>query len=312
MADDAPLFNDVARGPDGGRAVWVRTADGVRLRVAHWPGSRRGTVFLFPGRTEYVEKYGIIAAGLTARGFDVLSIDWRGQGLADRLLDDPMIGHVGRFLDFQLDVDAMLALAHEVGVPEPYHLVAHSMGGCIGLRSLHRNLPFDAVVFTGPMWGIAAKPHLRLASWTISTLAHAVGHATGRVPSTAATSYVLSDAYEDNMLTTDRDMWDYMVEHMHKIDGIGLAGPSLNWLYEALRETHDLRRLGPAEQPCLTIVGGNERIVDVRAIRSVMGRWDNGRLVVQPGLEHEIMMEGPAVRERFFDEADALFGKRTG
>ncbi|MBK5925929.1 alpha/beta hydrolase, partial [Rhodobaculum claviforme] len=71
----ATLFTDTVPMPADGRAVWLRTADGVRLRAAVWPGAR-GTVLLFPGRTEVVEKYGDVIARLVAAGWGVLTLDW--------------------------------------------------------------------------------------------------------------------------------------------------------------------------------------------------------------------------------------------
>ncbi|NJS40455.1 MAG: alpha/beta hydrolase, partial [Rhodobacteraceae bacterium] len=38
-----------------------------------------------------------------------------------------------------------------------------------------------------------------------------------------------------------------------------------------------------------------------------MAGWGAGQLDLYPGAEHEIMMEGPATRKRFFDRATALF-----
>ncbi len=74
----APLFEDVAGGPPGGAAHWLRTGDGIRIRVGHWrpEGTAHGTVFLFPGRTEYVEKYGDAAREFTRRGLAMLAVDW--------------------------------------------------------------------------------------------------------------------------------------------------------------------------------------------------------------------------------------------
>ena len=61
---------------------------GVRIRVGLWHRQGpAGTVLLFPGRTEYVEKYGRTARLLAARGLATLVIDWRGQGIADRLVE---------------------------------------------------------------------------------------------------------------------------------------------------------------------------------------------------------------------------------
>ncbi|MDN5569042.1 MAG: alpha/beta hydrolase, partial [Paracoccus sp. (in: a-proteobacteria)] len=88
-------------------AFFVQADDGKRLRLAVWQtddDAPRGTVLLFPGRTEYVEKYSPIARRLTDQGYHVLSIDWRGQGMSDRLQDDPRPGHIDEFSDYQRDV----------------------------------------------------------------------------------------------------------------------------------------------------------------------------------------------------------------
>ena len=45
---------------------------------------RKGTVCIFPGRTEFIEKYFEVVRDLRARGFAVAVLDWRGQGLSDR------------------------------------------------------------------------------------------------------------------------------------------------------------------------------------------------------------------------------------
>ena len=59
LDDASPLYRSVAECPQNGRGYWVNTSDNLRIRLAHWAAKDpRGTVFLFPGRTEYVEKYG--------------------------------------------------------------------------------------------------------------------------------------------------------------------------------------------------------------------------------------------------------------
>ena len=96
---------------------------------------RRGSVLLFPGRTEYVEKYAPVAHRLMAEGYDVLSIDWRGQGMSDRLQPNPRPGHIRDFADYQHDVVEMIVAAEQLDLPRPWHLLAHPMGGCIGLAA---------------------------------------------------------------------------------------------------------------------------------------------------------------------------------
>ncbi len=311
MLDAAPLHHDLAEGPPGGTAWWLRVADGVRIRIGHWPaGSAHGvagTVFLFPGRTEYVEKYGRLAADLAAQGFGMLAIDWRGQGLADRLLADPLIGHVGRFADYQRDVDAVVAAARMMGLPQPWYLMAHSMGGCIGLRSLRQGMPVKAAAFSAPMWGIGIKPHLRPGAWVVSTLAPLAGQAGAYSPGTGPTTYVVDAPFDDNSLTTDRDMWDYMARQVRGCPELALGGPSMLWLNESLKEMRRLRHGPLPATPTLVGLGTRERIVDPLAVRAVMARWSAAEFLLFEGAEHEIIMEVPGTRARFLKAATDLF-----
>ncbi|MEO9862797.1 MAG: alpha/beta hydrolase, partial [Yoonia sp.] len=76
--DIAPFHDDVAYGPDGGAAHWVTTVDGLKIRVGHWTcADVKGTVLIFPGRTEYVEKYGDAAREFLEANYATVSIDWR-------------------------------------------------------------------------------------------------------------------------------------------------------------------------------------------------------------------------------------------
>ena len=84
----APLYHDIANGPEGGSAHWLSTSDGVRIRAGYWPeDDAKGTILIFPGRTEFVEKYGMTAKAFQTFGYASLAIDWRGQGIGSRLLD---------------------------------------------------------------------------------------------------------------------------------------------------------------------------------------------------------------------------------
>ncbi|HLQ19316.1 MAG TPA: alpha/beta hydrolase, partial [Tabrizicola sp.] len=205
----APFHAALADGPPGAVCVWLK-AGAARIRVAWWNAGDKGTVLLLPGRTECIEKYGRAAGDLVARGFSVITVDWRGQGLADRALPDRMVGHVDDFAEYQLDVDAMWAEAVRAGLPEPYFLMSHSMGGCIGLRSLMRGLPVKAAVFSAPMWGIAMAAWLRPVASVVGAIARPLGIANRYAPTTGGQAYLVSQPFAGNVLTTDREMWDYM------------------------------------------------------------------------------------------------------
>lgn len=309
--DAAPLHHDVADGPPNGQAFWLRTADGLRVRVGHWPqtGAEKahGTVLLFPGRTEYIEKYGRAATDLAQRGFDTLTIDWRGQGLADRLLADRRVGHVGRFTDYQMDVAAMVKAARALDLPQPYYLLAHSMGGCIGLRALMEDLPVAACAFTGPMWGIQMASTTRPAAWALSWSSARLGFGHHLAPGTTAETYVLAEPFDDNALTRDTQMYAYMQQQMTAHPDLCLGGPSLRWLNGALVEMAHLARRPAPDVPCLTYLGTHERIVCPERIMAKMKSWPAGRLEMIQGGEHEVMMDTPATRARVFDGVAAHF-----
>jgi lysophospholipase len=302
----APFHAAVADAPQGVDCVWL-TPGPARIRVASWRSGDKGTVLLLPGRTECIEKYGRAAGDLVARGYSVSIIDWRGQGLADRALSDPRSGHVDDFAEYQADLDAMLAEVERAGLPEPYYMIAHSMGGCIGLRGLMRGLPVKAAAFSAPMWGISMSAWLRPVAAVVAALSRPLGFAHRYAPSTSAEIYLLQVPFEGNVLTTDRDMWAYMRRQVQEVPELALGGPTIAWLHAALRECAELAAMPAPMMPAICAMGTAEKVVDVPPIHLRMAGWANGQLDLYPGAEHELMMEGPSVRTRFFDRAAALF-----
>ncbi len=307
----APFLDAISHGPEVGAAHWITSSDGVRLRVGHWPLSEaRGTVLIFPGRTEFIEKYGQVAAAFHARGYAAMAIDWRGQGLSDRLLDNPLIGHVAHFTDYQKDVAAMLRVARQLNMPRPWFLLGHSMGGAIGLRAAIEGAPVQATAFTGPMWGIRIAPHMRPFAWALGHLMPRVGQGHRLPPGTRIEHHVVTDGFDNNLLTRDRDQFAIMRDQLTKHPELSLGGPSFVWLREALAETRHLASRPSPALPCVTFLGSNERIVEVPAIHRRMQEWNNGALEIVEDGEHEVMMESDAVAGPVFDRMSEVFANR--
>ncbi|MFC2968137.1 alpha/beta fold hydrolase [Acidimangrovimonas pyrenivorans] len=303
----APFFADVAGGPAPAHCLWLHAGDGTRLRAGFWTEGAQGTVLLCPGRTEYVEKYAAAAGDLGQRGYAMVAIDWRGQGLADRPLADRNTGHVAKFVDYQKDLQAVLEAAQGLGLPAPFYLIGHSMGGAIGLRALFEGLPVKAALFSAPMWGIKIAPLTRPFAHALSASSKVLGFGHRYAPGTGPVTYVAEAPFEDNTLTTDAAMWEMMRTQVTTHPELSLGGPSLNWLHEALAECRALVAAPAPATPVITFLGGNERIVDVPSVERRMASWPAGTLERVAGAEHEIMMEGPDTRARFFDAAAAHF-----
>jgi lysophospholipase len=308
--EPAPYFVDVADGPPGGAAHWVTAPDGLKLRVGHWPRHEaRGTVLIFPGRTEYIEKYGRDARGLAERGYAAAAIDWRGQGISARMQPDRLLGHVDSFADYQADADALMRYAEAMDLPRPYLLLAHSMGGCIGLRALMRGYDTPRAVFSAPMWGIRMPLLKRPVAWGLSALSRPLRLSHRLAPGQSSAPYVLGADPADNTLTSDPGMLAWMRHQLERHPDLALGGPSLHWLHEALREMRALARLPAPQVPALTFLGSEEAVVDPARIIGRMGAWPEGRLVTLEGAQHEVLMETPAIRTRVLDAIAAHFAE---
>lgn len=306
--DPAPFHHELAEGPRDVRSFWRLARDGVRVRITHWPvEDTAGTILLFSGRTEYAEKYGSIARDLTGAGFTVLTVDWRGQGLSDRVAKDARLGHVNGFGDYQLDVAELLATAEELSCPEPRFMIAHSMGGGIGLRSLVEGLAVEKAVFSAPMWGINMPIWVRPVPYFLPQVLRAIGVRERLAPGTTIENYVLATPFDGNMLTTDRETYAHMTRHAEAVEAFALGGPTLDWVGYAAHETRRLRRAARPGIPVLTFLGSDEQIVSTGAIRQVHRNWPTGELRIVDGARHEIMMEAPAVRGRFVTETLEFF-----
>jgi len=308
----AELHNDLAEGPEGGHAWWLTTSDSVRIRVGGWgAGAPKGTILLFPGRTEYIEKYGRNAQDFLDNGYATLAVDWRGQGLADRLVDDRQAGHVCSFPDYQNDVQALIAHAEELGFKAPYFLVGHSMGGCIGFRALIEGLPVKAAIFTGPMWGINMPPILSPFARTITTVSLAVGLKHSYVPTSKSENYVDVQEFEGNQLTTDPEMYAYMQRQVAGVPSFGLGGPTIKWLHRAMEEIQFIMSSDAPDVPTKCYLGLEEKIVNSENIRSRMSNWPKGELIEVPSAEHEVLMETPEIRAQVANEICDFFESHT-
>lgn len=303
----APLYAKDAEAPEGGKARWVTTADGVRLRIAWWGKGDKGTVLIFPGRTEFIEKYGRTVADFARLGYASLVIDWRGQGLSDRLAPNRMLGHVGSFNDYQMDVAALIEAESTLNLPKPLFLCAHSMGGAIALRALQGGLPVKRTVLSAPMFGMMIDPILRPLVQALASGTKTIGLGAEFAPGTSGESYIESHGFDGNPLTTDPEVFAYMARLAQKHPGLSLGGPSIQWLHEALIECRHLMKSEPPDHSALCFVGTEETVIDKRDVSAYLDRWPKSRLEMIHGAKHEVMMETDVIRGEFMAKTDAFF-----
>lgn len=294
----APFFQEITDGPANGSALWTTTEDRKRLRIGYWPAEKEvcGTIFLFPGRTEYIELQGRLAADFVARGFSVLTIDWRGHGLSQRLLENHATLHIDGFASYQTDVDAFLQVANALNVPKPWFLMANSMGGIIGLRAIMGGLPVAACSFTAPMWGIEMSLLQQLIAKPVTWAACMLGRGTTYVPGHDGNNYVSNAPFERNRITSDRENYDYWFQQARSKPDLQTAGSSMKWLHESLKECSRINRLTSPDLPCITFYGDHDEVVAKRAIQQRMKAWSSGEYVEFKNAKHALLLEKPEVR----------------
>ena len=277
------------------RVETVEAADGVALRAALWrpAGTPRGLVWLLQGRTEYLEKYAPFCGRLTAAGFAVAGLDWRGQGLSRRAPGAGRLGHVGDFAEYQRDLAALLAWGPPAEVPGPRLAVAHSMGGCIGLRGLlDGRLAPSAALFSAPMWGLALEGVAAWAAPAVAAAATRLGLGLRPAPGQGGGGpYVLSARFEDNVLVSDPGGWARFRREVEARPEFSTHAPTLGWLHAAFREIRALAAAPADPPPALVLLGSEERVVSADAIRARAARSPAAELLELPGARHEPLME---------------------
>jgi lysophospholipase len=302
--------------PSGAYCGYLAAGDGLRLRYALWEANlspRMGTVCLFGGRTEFIEKYFEVVADLRRRGFAVATMDWRGQGGSDRELDDPRKGHINDFAKFDDDLGRFMRQIVLPDCPPPYYGLAHSMGGNILLRAAARpDIWYEKMVLTAPMVRLNPKslPFSRGTSAAIAKLASVVG---------ARHRYVFNGtgdagetwAFEGNTVTTDRERFNRNNAIVAKSPELGLGSPTFGWMKAAFASMDMIARpehIAAIKVPILFVLAGDDPIADSQAIEDYASRLKMARSITLPYARHEILQERDEIRQQFWAAFDAFMG----
>lgn len=296
--------------PPGGEAMILPTADGLTLRAAFWParGQARGTIVVANGRAEFIEKYFETIGELLARGFAVVSFDWRGQGGSARLTKNRRKGHVRRFADYEEDVAALVRHVLEPHAPKPWFGLGHSMGGAIFLRMAHAGrLPLERVVLSAPMVEIHGLRWPDAARGLARTLA-LLGLRKAYIPFGKGRSG-MAEPFENNVLTGDARRHARNAALARSFDDLSIGDPTIGWVdaaFDAMEPFGDVEFARRTVLPILILAAGHDRVVSTAAAEWLGARLKAGRTLVIPHAEHELLMERDAIREQVWAAFDAF------
>lgn len=293
---------------------YLRVSAKLRVRYGLFPaqGKVRGTVCLLQGRGECMERNFETIRNLTERGFQVASLDWRGQGGSPPAKGGLRHGHITSFTYYLSDFTAFMT---EVVLPDcrpPYLMLGNSMGGHIGLRLIARHNWFAAAVMVAPLVDIPSTRFPRWVKVVVVAATTRLGLGRLKVP---FHGYKLPKAedFPKNQLTTDRTRFMRNMRLWQEAPQLSAIAPTVGWVNSALASCRKLRSLNdttPLRCPALLIVAGNDTLVANEAIQQ-FARFVPGAVTLSiNGAKHDVLAEGDTFRDQFFAAFDAFVADR--
>jgi lysophospholipase len=288
----------------------ITTRDGVTLRFARFapPPGRKGTVVVLQGRAEYIEKYFETVRDLRSRGFAVAIFDWRGQGMSQRALADPLKGHVRNFSEYVTDLETVMEQVVLPDCPPPIFALAHSMGSAVALKACHDGSRwFDRMVLASPMIALPAG-RMSGAARPLARIMRLIGRGSGYVP-TGHGAAIGVDDFVGNVLTSDPVRYARNMAVLEEAPELGIGAPTIAWADATLRLMKQFAKpsyAGSLRQPILMVAAGRDEAVSTPAIETFGMNLLAGRHLILAGSRHEILQEQDHYRNQFWAAFDAF------
>src|SRR5437899_9827124 len=298
-----PVPEDVVSG-------MIKTPDGAELRFARWapPAGRKGTVCVFTGRAEQIEKYFETVRDLRDRGFAVAMIDWRGQGHSSRRVRVPGKGYVRDFSDFEVDVETFVQQVVLPDCPPPYFALAHSMGGAVMLRIARAGKRwFDRMVLSAPMIDLPGR-RTSFPARALLRILRLAGQGGRYIPG-GSDALTGTDSFINNPLTSDPVSYARNAAILEEDPTLGIGSATVAWADTAFGAMRGFRASDyPSQirQPILMLAASNDTVVPTAAIADSAYHLRAGPPLVIGGSRHEILQEQDRYRSQFWAAFDAF------
>jgi len=265
-------------------------------------GAVKGSLVLVTGFRECIEKYFEVVQDLTAKGFVVWVMDWRGQGGSDRYLAEaPQKMHSEGYAE-QIETLHQFATKIVDQSGGPLVLFAHSMGAHIGLRFLNEHEGvFDSAVLTAPMLDIATGGVPKPVARQLARLARLRGTLEKYVPGGADWD-TAREPFTGNVKTSDRERFGVVPEIYAQKPELKMGDPTYGWLWHTFQSIDVLNRddyLAAIKTPIFMQVSGKDAVVDNAALENAVSILPCCTRLDVPEAKHEIWMEREDLRSLF-------------
>ena len=269
-----------------------------------------GTVVIVHGFTENVDKFSELIHSLLTVGYSVIAYDQRGHGRSWRApgLAEDSVTHVDDFdeyvRDLEIVVDRLLS-----GMPKPWFLFAHSMGGAVSSLYLERHGGvFRRAALCAPM----IEPNLSglpvAAARLMCEGAKALGGRKKRIfaskPYSGPENFATSAA-------SGKERFDWYDAVKAANPAFHNNGPTYGWTREAIRASKLVLAPGEVEKidaPVRVYTAEDDNQVMPDAQQAFAERLRDGRRALVKGAKHEIYRSGDDVLFPWWHEILEFFG----
>ena len=289
---------------DATEKPWIGP-DGWEFRELDWlqdgqPERPRGSILFMTGRADFYEKYLETFHDFHAQGWNVTSVDWRGQGGSGRCGAHPHVGHIDDFATWVGDLVAFFGQwrARHAG---PHVLIGHSMGGHIVLRAMtEQRIHPDAAILSAPMLAPAGGGMPEWAAHGIAKFMCAIGRGKRRAwkpVENPLEPYVPRQA----LLTHDPDRYSDEFFWFRERPFVRLGPASWRWVERAYASTRSLRNrqeLMRMVVPVLVLATATDELGDHATIERAVHLLPKAEMkLFGPESAHEIFREVDDVRD---------------
>jgi lysophospholipase len=298
-----------------GKFASFQGIDNKRVNYAAFiTNNKASSLVISPGRSESYLKYKELAFDLSQLNINIFIIDHRGQGLSERLLDNPHKGFVNQFDDYADDLQTFIntiVTPHNLSGQKPL-LLAHSMGGAIATRLLQKYPDsIKAALFSSPMIGINSGG---LPEWLAKTLITSRGFF-NKLFSDQAWYFISQDDYqaktfEKNPLMHSNVRYQTFIDLYQQTPKLQLGGVTGHWLQQALLNQKTMfSEINKITTPILIMQAGDDTIVDNQAQNEFCSQLhkinsslcSQGKPFIIENAYHELFFESDKYRNQALD-----------
>tara|TARA_Y100000996_G_scaffold415397_1_gene409822 strand:- start:1633 stop:2580 length:948 start_codon:yes stop_codon:yes gene_type:complete len=296
--------------PEGGDFIFIRMKDNKNIRLAYWklPESEkvvRGTVLIQQGHNEFIEKYFETIQELIDRNFNVVSFDWRGQGMSDRMIDNENKQFIENFSIHCEDLSYILSEFIDKRFPKPLIGVGHSMGGHLLLLAQEFDQDkFKSIILSAPMLGFKYEKVLFIATTIINTFAKKEDFFLLSKPNMG-----IETPFDKNDLTSDPKRYKRTQQLVRKKPSIRLWGTTNAWVKTVKNSLIKIRKeewYKKIKTPICIINPLNDRVVYHKKTKEMAKNLSNCKISNIKNCQHEILMEKDDLRSQFWKIFDSF------